>query len=79
MTGAAGRRYRVVATTLLETDVAEADRVANALREEGWPHANRSFVIREALARLAEDLRGKTSAEIFADFIARRAPSRRIL
>ena len=65
-------RYRVIATSLLSTDVDEADRVADALREEGWPHANRSLVIREALARLSEDLHGKTAEEIFRYFIDRR-------
>ena len=64
--------FRVIATSLLSTDIAEADRVADALREEGWPHANRSLVIREALARLSEDLDGKTAEEIFRYFIDRR-------
>jgi hypothetical protein len=65
-------RYRVIATSLLSTDIDEADRVADALRGEGWPHANRSLVIREALARLSEDLHGKTTEEIFRYFIDRR-------
>jgi hypothetical protein len=64
--------YRVIAASLLASDVTEADRIAEALRAEGWPHANRSLVIREALARLADDLRGKTSEHIFLDFINRR-------
>ncbi len=66
------RRYRIVAASLLPTDVQEADRVADALRDEGWPNANRSLVIREALVRLSEDLRGKSSEEIFRYFIDRR-------
>ena len=65
-------RYQVIAASLLVSDVEEADRITEALRVEGWPKANRSFVIREALARLAEDLRGKTTAEMFLDFIDRR-------
>ena len=65
-------RYRVIAANLLSTDIEEADRVADALREEGWPHANRSLVIREALARLAEDLHDKTGEDIFRYFIDRR-------
>ena len=65
-------QYRVIAASLLSTDIDEADRVADALREEGWPHANRSLVIREALARLSEDLDGKTADEVFRYFIDRR-------
>ena len=65
-------QYRVIATSLLSTDIDEADRVADALREEGWPNANRSLVIREALARLSEDLHDKTAEEIFRYFIDRR-------
>jgi len=65
-------RYRTIAASLLSSDVTEADRITDALREEGWPHANRSLVIREALARLFEDLRGNTSDEIFRSFIERR-------
>ena len=71
---AEGRRpvYRIVATSLLASDVAEADRISDVLREEGWPQANRSLVIREALALLADDVRGKTSEEVFYYFIERR-------
>ena len=46
-------RYQVIAASLLVSDVEEADRITQALRAEGWPKANRSFVIREALARLS--------------------------
>jgi hypothetical protein len=67
------RRHRVVATSLLVANVTDADHIAEALKEEGWPNANRSLVIREALGRLAEDLRGKTSEEIFRYFLDRRA------
>lgn len=63
---------RVISTNLLLTDIVEADRIVDALKNEGWPNANRSLVIREALARLSEDLHGKTSEEIFRDFIDRR-------
>jgi len=66
-------RYRVIAASLLPSDIEKADRISEALRKEGWPSTSRSFVIREALARLSEDLRGKTSEEIFRDFIDRRA------
>jgi hypothetical protein len=65
-------RYQVVAASLLTSDIDEADRIAEALRQEGWPNASRSLVIREAIARLSEDLRGKTTEETFRDFIDRR-------
>ena len=65
-------QYRVIATSLLSTDVDEADRVADVLRKEGWPNANRSLVVREALARLSEELHGKSAEEIFRYFIDRR-------
>jgi hypothetical protein len=50
-----------------------ADRLADILRSGGWPKANRSLVIREALARLEEDLLGKTAEEIFRYFVDRLA------
>ena len=63
--------FRVVATSLRPDDIAVADRIANALRAEGWPHANRSLVIREALTSFAETLRGKSPDQIFRHFIDR--------
>ena len=65
-------QYRVVAITLLVSDVTDADRIAEALRTEGWPNASRSLVIREALGCLSDDLRGKTPEEVFSSFIERR-------
>lgn len=69
-------RYKTIAASLRPEDIAEADRIAEALRDEGWPHANRSLVIREALACLCDDLRGKSNEDLFRHFIDRR--SRRI-
>jgi hypothetical protein len=62
---------RAVAISLLPSDISEADRIADILRDEGWPQANRSLVVREALAALAEELSTKTSEEIFRFFIER--------
>jgi hypothetical protein len=65
-------RYRIVAVSLRPDDIVAADRIVDALRDEGWPHANRSLVMREALAALAESLRGRSSEEVFRHFIDRR-------
>jgi hypothetical protein len=65
-------RYRIVAISLRPEDVVAADRIVDALRDEGWPHANRSLVIREAITALTESLRGRSSEEIFRHFIDRR-------
>jgi hypothetical protein len=70
------RRYRIVAASLRPEDIAGADRIVDALRDEGWPHANRSLVIREAIGALTDALRGRSSEDVFRHFIERR--SRRI-
>jgi hypothetical protein len=66
-------RYRIIAASLRPDDVAGADRIVEALRDEGWPHANRSLVIREALSGLSEALKDRSPEEIFRHFIERRA------
>jgi hypothetical protein len=66
-------QYRVVAANLTVSGVADADRIAGILKDEGWPRATRSLVVREALEGLHEQLRDKTPEEIFRYFIARRA------
>ena len=64
--------YRVVAANLDRDSIAEADRIAKILKDEGWPRATRSLVVREALERQREDLSGKTPSEVFRYFIDRR-------
>jgi len=66
------RRHRIIAASLRPEDVEPADRIVEALRDEGWPHATRSFVIREAIDAFAEALRGCSSAEVFRHFVERR-------
>lgn len=66
------RRYRIIAASLRPEDVVAADRIVEALRDEGWPNANRSLVIREALSGLAEALKDRSPEEIFRHFIERR-------
>jgi hypothetical protein len=68
-------KYRVIAVTLHPDGIAEADRLAGILQDEGWPRATRSLIIREALERLGEELAGKTPEEIMREFLKRRPRS----
>jgi hypothetical protein len=65
-------RYRIIAASLRSNDIAAADRIVEALRDEGWPHANRSLVIREAVLALAEILENQSPEQIFRYFIEHR-------
>ena len=67
------RSYRVIAVSLYDAEAHIASRLTHILRKAGWPQANRSFVIREALLRLDEDLAEKSPEGIFRDFVERRA------
>jgi hypothetical protein len=74
------RGYRVVSVSLYHEEADEADRVTAILKRAGWHKASRSLVIREAVARLGEELTGKSPEDIFRYFIdryARRAASPR--
>lgn len=66
-------RYRVVAVSLYEADAQEADRCTEVLRRVGWPKANRSLVVREALRLLEEVLAGKDDERVFRYFVERYA------
>ena len=65
--------YRVVAVSLYQDEADEADRLTEILKHAGWHKANRSLVIREALARLQEELKDRSSEDIFRYFIERHA------
>jgi Lon protease-like protein len=67
------RPYRIVSISLYTDEATEADRVTEILRDAGWPKANRSLVMREALSRLLEDLAAKEPEDIFQYFLNRRA------
>ena len=67
------RRYRIIAVSLYEEEAIEADRITEVLRQGGWPKANRSLVIREALLRLEDELNGKSPEEVFRYFVDRYA------
>jgi hypothetical protein len=66
-------RYRIIAVSLYEEQADTADRITAALQHSGWPKANRSLVIREALLRLADELAAKSPEEIFRYFLDRYA------
>jgi hypothetical protein len=65
--------YRVVAVSLYEEDAGEADRLTDVLKRAGWPKANRSLVVREALRLLAEDVAGRDEEGVFRYFVERYA------
>src|SRR4051794_29639211 len=64
--------YRVVATNLDTESIDEADRITRILKDEGWPRATRSLVVREALDLLRENVSGKSPKQVFRYFIDRR-------
>jgi hypothetical protein len=63
--------YRVVTISLYTPEAEWVDHMTQMLQRAGNPKANRSLVIREAIARLQEDLQDKTPQEALQDFIAR--------
>jgi hypothetical protein len=67
------RRYRVIAVSLYDQEATVADRITDVLRRGGWPKANRSLVIREALLHLEDELAAKSPEEIFRYFVDRYA------
>jgi hypothetical protein len=67
------RRYRVIAVSLYDAEATAANRITEILRRGGWPKANRSLVIREALLRLEDELAAKSPEEIFRYFVDRYA------
>jgi hypothetical protein len=68
-----GRGYRVIAISLYDDDAAAADRLTAILQRGGWPKANRSLVMREALIRLEEELAGLSAEDVFRYFASRLA------
>lgn len=57
-TNPTSKSYRVVAISLYDDEAAAADHLTDILRRGGWPKANRSLIMREALIRLEEELAG---------------------
>jgi hypothetical protein len=65
--------YRVVAVSLYEREADEADRLTEVLKRAGWPKANRSLIVREALLLLEQELAGKDDEAVFRYFVERYA------
>ena len=63
--------YRVITVSLYTPEAEWIDHMTQMLQRAGNPKANRSLVIREAIARLQEDLQDKNPQEALQDFIAR--------
>jgi len=63
--------YRVRKTVLREQDEAEAERITQTLKSEGWMHANRSYVMRAAMVCLSDALRGKSPEDVVRFFVER--------
>jgi hypothetical protein len=55
--------YRVITVSLYTPEAEWVDHLTRMLQRAGNPKANRSLVIREAIARLQEDLQDKSSQE----------------
>lgn len=62
------KTFRVIAVSLYLPEIQWVDETTAALRRGGNPKANRSFVVREAILRLQESLRGKSDPEMVHDF-----------
>ena len=71
MPGQKTKTYRNVSLSMYLSDLAEADRLAAALRHAGWPTANRSLVMREALHLLQDAIGAKSEEELFQFFLVR--------
>ena len=68
-----GRGYRVIGISLYDDEAAAADSLTAILQRGGWPKANRSLVMREALIRLEEELAGMSAEDVFHYFANRLA------
>ena len=70
-TGDQKKGYRVVAISLYTPEAEWIDYLTHVLQRAGNPKANRSLVIREAIAQLQENLAGKSPDETLHYFTER--------
>ena len=68
------KRRAGVKVSLTDHELTQVDRIVSVLRTRGYPQANRSPVIREALVWLSEQLHGKSPKEMMRFFVERRLP-----
>ncbi len=73
MPNRARETHCVVAVSLHKQEASEADRLTEVLKRAGWPKANRSLIIREALLLLDQILAGKDDESVCRYFIERAA------
>jgi len=67
--GAKQKGYRVVAVSLYTPEAEWIDYITQVLQRAGNPKANRSLVVREAIARLQEELQDKSPDDALHYFI----------
>ena len=65
--------YAVVAVSLYNPEVGWLDEISKQLQRSGIVKANRSLVVREAIAALQHQLAGKGAEEVLRFFIDRQA------
>ncbi len=65
--------YRVVAVSLYTPEAEWIDHTFKLLQRAGNPKANRSLVVREAILRLQEELKGKNPEQTLRYFIEHHA------
>lgn len=61
--------YKVIAVSLYLPEAEWIDQITRMLQIAGNPKANRSLVIREAILRLQEEMKGKDPRDVLASFI----------
>jgi hypothetical protein len=59
--------YRIVAVSLYTQETTWIDAIVDKIKEGGYPKANRSLVVREAIIRFHEATQGMTPAELVND------------
>lgn len=62
------REVKVMAYSLYPAEITWVEQVATSLKNAGNPRATRSLVVREAILRLQEELKGMSAGQIFDDF-----------
>lgn len=61
--------YRVVPISLYSNEANWVDEITENLKQSGYPKANRSMVIREAISALQSQIQGKDEEELFDYFL----------